>query len=74
MFMFVARISGYYAVHGSPYTSAHILIKIQYYNTKWPRTCAWRCVVRIECLKALAGIMGYIVVPVAVSIAAPLLS
>ena len=31
----------YYAIHGSPYTSAHVLIE----NTlaKWPRTCAWRC-------------------------------
>ena len=65
------RYCNYYAIHGSPYTSAYVLI--EGYSTKWPRTYAWCCVARIECLKALTSVMGFMLVPVSMSIVPRLL-
>ena len=44
-------------------------MKIHYCSTKWPKIRIWCGVARIECLKALARIVGFIVVPVALFIA-----
>ena len=41
--------------------SAHVLIEnTLVYSTKWPRTHAWHCVARLESLKALAWVMGFV--------------
>ena len=44
------------------------LFCLVHYSTKWPRTHAWHCVARIECLKALANVMGFMLVSVSLSI------
>ena len=58
----------YYAIHGSPYTSAHVLIEKYIGTAQNGQELAWRCVVRIESLKALTSIMGFMLVPVSLSI------